>query len=206
MNASILIATYGSNEWKNLAFARALPSVRDSSCEILVGHESKGTVSSARNGLAERATGDWLIFLDADDELGSDYIGAMTRSLEQQSFPAHLLLLVPARSYVIRGRRTLTHFEEERPLSEGNWLPIGTAVSTSLFFQVGGFREWPLYEDWDLWLRCSLAGAEILRVPEAVYLAHVRKGSRNRSHSQAERHYWHQQIGHSVLPDLYDAA
>jgi hypothetical protein len=38
-------------------------------------------------------------------------------------------------------------------------------------------------EDYDLWLRCVKAGARIVHVPDAVYCAHKRPGSRNEDQS-----------------------
>ena len=34
---------------------------------------------------------------------------------------------------------------------------------------VGGFRDWAALEDWDLWVRCWLAGASVAHAPEAVW-------------------------------------
>ena len=70
---------------------------------------------------------------------------------------------------------------------------IGTVVPRRLFLEVGGFRELPSLEDYDLWLRCCKAGARIVHVPQAVYRAHVRPGSRNSDQSvydqlRAEHH------------------
>jgi hypothetical protein len=46
---------------------------------------------------------------------------------------------------------------------DGNWLVIGCVARTDLLREVGGFRDFPVYEDWDLWLRCWLAGATFER-------------------------------------------
>jgi hypothetical protein len=59
---------------------------------------------------------------------------------------------------------------------------------------VGGWRDWPFYEDWDLFLRCWRAGASVEAIPEAVYIAHVRFDSRNRAPSSAEKAAVHNAI------------
>lgn len=110
-------------------------------------------------------------------------------------------LLTPALAYVQRGRMQLVHFQPEQDLQEGNWLTIGTLIRKDMFMGVGGFREWPLYEDWDLWARCD---TEIVKVRDAIYLAHYSRTSRNRSARREEKNYWHQMIGHDLWPDYYD--
>lgn len=204
MNCSVIIATYGDEKWSALARGRALPSARPQDpLEVIVAHDSDWTIARARNGAVAEATQDWLLFLDADDELAPGYLDAMTRAVERERHDG-TLLLTPAVSFVVNGRQQRPHFQKEQPLRDGNWLTIGTLIPRALFQEVGGFREWGLYEDWDLWARCEMAGARIVKVPDAVYLAHYSSTSRNRSKSRSERNYWHQAIGHDLWPDYYD--
>lgn len=207
MKVSILISTFGSQDWSGLAWSRAHPSaILQDSHEVLVAHEPEATIAEVRNANAARATGDFLCNLDADDELGPGFIEAMRRAWEQERGDDETpLLLTPAVSFVLRGRKYRQHFSPEIEVREGNWLIIGTLLPRSLFTKIGGFKEWPLYEDWDLWTRCVQAGARIVKVPDALYLAHVTRSSRNRVPNRQERNYWHQRIGHSNWPNYYDS-
>jgi GT2 family glycosyltransferase len=55
-------------------------------------------------------------------------------------------------------------------LRDDNWMVIGTMISRDLFWQVGGFPEYPHgFEDWAVWSKCFRLGAKIVRVPDAVY-------------------------------------
>ena len=56
---------------------------------------------------------------------------------------------------------------------------IGTLIHGRLFTEVGGFEEWPIYEDWALFARAWKAGAQLVQVPDAVYVAHVNPRGRN---------------------------
>lgn len=104
---------------------------------------------------------------------------------------SHGELLQPATSYVDEhGNATEPSLIPAKPLLDGNYLVIGTLVPRRLFLEVGGFTDWPLYEDWDLWLRCTRAGARVAQVPRAVYRAHVRGGSRNRPPLSVQRRYF----------------
>lgn len=88
-------------------------------------------------------------------------------------------LLTPAIAFVRKGRKERPKFMPEVDLALGNWMVVGTAAPRKLMLEVGGWRtfmgsgvlnEW---DDWDMWIRCVQAGAQIVKVPDAVYIAHV---------------------------------
>lgn len=207
VDVSIVIAAYGEDDWRELAFERAYPSTfGQDPHEVVAIYERGMTLAQVRNLGAAKATGDWLCFLDADDELGSGYIGAMRRALEQErGVDGAPLLLTPAVSYILRSRAHPPRIASQVPLEFGNWLVIGTLVPRDLFNEVGGFIDHGIggYEDWSLWTRCHKAGARVVRVPEAIYRAHVNYRSRNRSASYEQRLHWHYKIGRDIWPEYY---
>lgn len=185
MNVSVVISTYGEEAWRDLAMSRAYPSALDQGAyEIVVGHDDQATIAQVRNALAEKTTGDWLCFLDADDELGPRYIWAMQRALKQRrgGDGAPPPLLTPAIQYVhISGKRQAPKFWPMGDLSKDNFLVVGTLVERNLFMEVGGFEDYPHgFEDWSLWAKCWKAGAEIIQVRRAIYIAHINPGSKHR--------------------------
>ncbi len=190
----MIIATYGETEWLHLARDRAYPSVlrQDGDCEVVLHHSHDGTRSTSLNTGAERTFGDWLLFLDADDELAPGYLGAMRRALEQNTSDGTRVLLTPATQWIRKGRPAPAGFQKEIPLERGNWLVIGTLISRELFTEIGGFHEHPHgLEDWNLWARAYRAGAQIVKVPDAVYIAHVNPQSKHRQLFRANRNgYW----------------
>lgn len=183
MNVSILIATYGEPVWEEMAETRALPSATaQEPHEVLIGHDSEGTIASSRNGLAEKATGDWFCFLDADDELGPGYLQAMQRAFERgRRHDGHSPLLTPAVSYVRKGRMQSPRLLPSGDLRNNNYLVIGTLVERDLFLTVGGFEDYPHgFEDWSLWAKCWKAGAKVVQVRRAVYIAYINESSKHR--------------------------
>lgn len=186
MNVSVLICTYGSHEWLRRGL-RALDRTQGVTAAV-ARHDPEGTLASVRNAAAAAAAGDWLCFLDADDELAPGYLEAMELASDNAwDDDAHHhrfdepKLLVPALQYMVAGRPSGAPAIPawDRSLIDLNCAVIGTLVPRALFQAVGGFRELDAYEDWDLWLRCVRAGATLVAVPGAVYLAHSTPEGRN---------------------------
>lgn len=194
MNASIVIATCGSPEWAELAWSRAYPSADAQrsprvAVEVVIEHHPDLSVSAARNAAAANASGDWLCFLDADDELEPWYLEAMSLKFMAGAITADWSpLLVPAVRYVQAGTDGYRDDRATIP-NRGLWpaineCVIGTLIRRDRFDALGGFREWPSIEDYDLFLRAYDAGANLVYVADAVYRAHVSAdGGRNRDQS-----------------------
>jgi hypothetical protein len=209
VNVSILISSFGDEKWKDLAWSRAYPSaVEQDAHEVLVNHEPEGTLASCRNNNAERTTGDFLCHLDADDELAPGYVTAMETVISHIDEVLDPLdcLYTPRVQYEIYGKYQPPKFWPEIPLSTGSWLVIGTLVPRALFWEVGGFEEWAAYEDWQLFAKCWKAGAQIVKVPDAVYLAHWTPDSRNKSLPRQELLRIQYEIGRELFPEEYGEA
>lgn len=209
MDVSIVIATHGDSSWEELARARPLPSAQTEPAEVLIGHDPDGNRATVRNELAEKATGDYLCFLDGDDELAPGYVAAMQQAYDRNRGDDEApLLLTPSISYVIRGRKQRPKFWAEVPPWSGNWMVLGTLVPSDLFREVGGWREfdsedWNEWDDWELWIRCQKAGARPVKVPEAVYIAHQERTSRHRTLPHERRVHWTYEIGRMHYPEHY---
>ena len=189
---SVIVATYGASEWEVMAEERALASLGnlypDQTIQI---HETNGTRATSLNNGAAEADGDWLLFLDADDEFAPGYVGAMRRALERhRDDGTRNVLFTPAVQQIRKGRPGPPFFFPEVDLSGGNWLVIGTMISRTLFNEIGGFREHPHgLEDWNLWNRAVRAGATIVRVKDAVYRAFVNPQSEHHKFQRRRREY-----------------
>ena len=195
---SVVVTTYGDPDWQRLAHERAVPSVRaqtKQAYELIVHHELDMEIGPARNAAAEQATGDWLLFLDADDELDENYVAAMHKAIRDTDEP--LPLLQPAVIWQIRNRKTTMAPQLFPPvdLRTENFLVIGTVVRRSLFMEVKGFEDYPHgFEDWSCWAKCWKAGANVVQVPDAIYRAWANPRSKHNllwrnKRLQREMHY-----------------
>ena len=180
MTISVVIPSYGDVDWLHLSRDRAYPSVQiQDSCEVVMHYEQEGTRASSLNNGANRTTGEWLLFLDADDEFAPGFVGAMRRALEQ-STDGTQSLFTPAVQQIRKGRPGKPFFFPECDFTTGNWVVIGTMISRELHDRIGGFREHPHgLEDWNYFARATRAGAKVTKVPDAVYRAHVNPKSKH---------------------------
>ena len=200
MDVTVVIGTFGSPEWIKLAEARAIPSVRSLGMPVVHCHED--TLHEARNAGVAQVDTEWVVHLDADDELEAGYVAAMATGTADLRAPAVRYIdhrgraAMPGMPAVAGHRHSCT----AACLTAGNWLIVGAAVRTDLVRQVGGWRDWLVYEDWDLWLRCHLAGASIQAIPQAIYRAHVRPNSRNRAPAVRDKNRVHHDIIRSIFP------
>lgn len=207
MKTSILIATYGDEAWRDLAWSRAYPSaVVQEAHEVLVRHETDATISEVRNALGKEASGEWLLFLDADDELSPSFLAMMQRTHEKLRSPPKRLY-TPEVSYVhISGRRRPARHLRRGNLQNDNYLVVGTLIERSLFMEVGGFGEYPHgFEDWSLWAKCWKAGAKVVPVRGAIYYAYMNPESKHRKmwknrEWQVEMHH---RVRRDIFPELY---
>lgn len=193
MEVTVCTGTFGGSAWGELANGRARASIP---ADVPWVHTHAGDLTQARNIALERVETEWVIYLDADDELEPGYVEAMEGGSAD--------LRAPSVRYVQDGRSSRPRIPKVAGhhhactgdcLPEGNWLVIGTAVRADLLREVGGWRDFPWSEDWSSWLRCWLAGATVEAVPDAVYRAYVRPDSRNRGGAtQAEKIAAHKAI------------
>ncbi len=176
MDATVVVATFGHG-YEELARRRAIPSAEAQCDRVIYSHSD--TLAAARNKGAAEADTEWLVFLDADDELAPGYLDALNRADGD--------LRAPAVSYVYNGTPDPPIVFADRDITVINPCVIGTAVRAEMFHEVSGFLDEPVYEDWSLFLRCHRAGAELVHVPDAVYLAHVNPRGRNSQNAGLRR-------------------
>ena len=79
--AHTLVATYGGDEWVDLALERAIPSAAEQAPFV---HAHRGTLHEARNEALGMVATEWVVFLDADDELKPGVLGAIIDRLDPE--------------------------------------------------------------------------------------------------------------------------
>lgn len=200
MDVEIAVCTFGGNEWRELADRRAVPSAETEGVPVRRCHAD--TLAESRNYALELCESEWIIYLDADDELEPGYIEAMLAGRGDVRAPSVRRVKpdgrAKKRTYM---PRVYNHRHEcrGRCLPLGNWVTVGALARVDLLREVGGWGDEPIYEDWALWLRCHRAGADIRPCHDAIYRYWFSEKSRNNALSGAERDEWHWKIHDQVM-------
>ncbi len=150
---------------------------------VVVEAPARSSPAAARNLGARRATGDVLVFVDADVVIGTDALGRLGQAFVDDvgldavfgaydDEPAH-------RSHVSSFRNLLHHHTHHRSegAAETFWTGLG-AVRRTRFEEIGGFDEhryrWPSIEDIDFGVRLRHAGGRI-RLDPTIQGTHLKR-------------------------------
>lgn len=167
--ATIIIATFGDQKWQMRAERLALTTELTQHSEVIAVHSD--SLAHARNEGTSRASGDWLCFLDADDALEEDYVAKMLAGTGD--------LRAPRLFFTEGNKEPWEPFDlTERDMRVGNPCAIGTFVRKEMFDTVGGFQGFRAWEDWAMFQRCWMIGADIVH-HDAIYFAEYDPESRN---------------------------
>jgi len=121
-----------------------------------------------------------LALLDADDLLLPDHLETMAAALERGPglVSARELSWAPGRGIGGPRRRALPAAPEAQlaELLRRNYVNFGF-FPRALYERAGGFRDFLVGEDWDLWIRMLRTGAPVVEAPHATAMHRVRAGS-----------------------------
>ena len=135
-------------------------------------------ISGASNHGASMATGDWIGFLDHDDELSCDalMVVALTILLEQPD-----VIYSDENLIDIRGKEQAVHYKPDFSpdlLFSHNYITHLMISRKSLFDRVGGFsRQCSGAQDYDLVLRLTEQTQRIAHIPQVLYHWRIVEGS-----------------------------
>lgn len=186
-NLELLIVNDGSTD----KTASVLAHYRDPRLRV-VHRPHRGIVAALNAGLA-LARGRWIARMDADDRCSPQRLEIQWRYLQEHpqvdvlgcrvaAFPEERL--TPGmRRYLTWVNAALTHDDIVRDIFiEMPMLHPTLMMRRSALLEVGGYREGPFSEDYDLFLRLYFAGKRFARVPEVLYFWHYHDHQLSRTH------------------------
>jgi glycosyltransferase involved in cell wall biosynthesis len=159
-------------------------AIRDSRIKLRI-REKNGHISLASNDAIAMATGDYLTFLDHDDEMVPWALDSLVRSID--SNPKAKMFYSDEAIVDIRSRVVSGHIKGglNRTLAWSyNYFCHLTAYSKSLMDQIGNFRiGMEGAQDYDLALRALevLNDSEVIHIPEVLYYWRSGKNSTSKS-------------------------
>jgi hypothetical protein len=152
--------------------------------EIVFARTSHGGEASAKNAAAARASGDFVVILDADDAFLPKRLEALA---ELAQLRPDLDILTTDAYLVADGRRVRRNYDrswpfevsdQRRAILQRNFVFGHAAVRRERLLEHGGFDESVLWTtDWELWLRLILAGSRAGCVDEPLALYRLRESS-----------------------------
>lgn len=201
MNVTIVIATCGDETWKSMGDL-AYQSIEGN---IIRVHEPDMTVSQVRNYALRFVNTKYVCFVDADDTLAKGYfdfepVEDVTVTSIRYKFSGEPMI-PKVWLHEAYGKKQHKYACKGDCLPDGNYIHVGAIVRTELVKEKGGFDEYPVFEDWALWLKLYKNGATFGRHPESVYEASVRENNnhRNRSIPRLERNKVHEKIYEDIM-------
>lgn len=146
-----------------------------------IGQPNSGVVAARNNGAAQ-SSGDYIIFLDADDYLPSNFVSQAIKTATSNSsthFVYSDMEIVGSTSY-----RQVSHQWNSRLLLISNYIGLTTLIHKAAFDSIGGFKQdlnrTRSYEDWDLWLTLSDHGFKGQYDPQ-LFFYYRKEGNQSRN-------------------------
>jgi len=128
------------------------------------------------------ATGDYIIFIDADDKIPELFLHSMKSKIKtgkEVIYPDCVLWSSWNNSGL---KNVYTRMPEKITwdiLSKQNWVLVSSLIPKDLFLEHGGFREYPIFEDWEFFQRLFLHKVKFIKAN--TWLSYrQRTNSRNR--------------------------
>ncbi|TCD17342.1 glycosyltransferase family 2 protein [Pedobacter psychrodurus] len=157
-------------------------------------YKTNGGLSSARNFGIGKSAGKYILPLDSDDKIASDYIKLAVEILEKNE-----------RIKVVYGRAEL--FGKK----SGEWIiddySFNKLLATNLIYcsalyrrsdydRTTGYNENMKFgfEDWDFWLSMLESGGDVYRIDKVMFYYRIRHGSMLRSLDREKQNYLRNQL------------
>ena len=132
-----------------------------------------GNISAASNDALSMARGEWVVFMDHDDELKEDALFWIAHGINQ--YPDAALIYSDEDKIDESGNRQCPHFKTQINLGlllSYNYMCHLLAVRKKVVEQVAGFREgFEGAQDYDLILRCmeKIDTSAVVHIPRILY-------------------------------------
>lgn len=141
---------------------------------ILINQENSGPAAARNNG-AKKATGDFLVFLDADDKLHPTYLEKALNVFSDLTVE-----IVYSNTEFFDAQQGLWELKSYsiQNILTNNCIPIFAMIKKDTFFKVNMFDEnLKFNEDWDLWIKIIKENNNVYKIPETLFYYRKRKDS-----------------------------
>lgn len=163
-NIEVILVNDGSSDHSETVIASFLKKRPDL---IYLKQENQGP-SAARNFGSSVATGEFLVFLDADDKIHPDYI-----ALCVDEFNADPTLdLVYSNSEFFENQTGIYYLYDYNPVTllGQNCFPIVAMIRLKSFIDIGKFDvQLNIAEDWEMWIRYTSKFPKVKKIEQTLF-------------------------------------
>lgn len=175
---------------------------KDNRIKVKFLKKNKGIASNSNEALGI-ATGEFVGFLDHDDELSSDALYEVAKLLnENQDLD---LIYSDEDKITTKGKRINPHFKPDwspDTLYSYNYITHFLVMNRIIINKLGGFREgYDGAQDYDLLLRATEISNKIAHIPKILY--HWRMHKRSVSFSSRSKPYAYEAAKKAIKESLY---
>jgi teichuronic acid biosynthesis glycosyltransferase TuaG len=139
-------------------------------CRTIILPENVG-ISKARDIGVKNTDGYFIMFLDGDDKIAPDYIEKGIRA------NADIVYSDVLTWFEYEGTKSQKDNKLYKPPSRMTvakmWkhcqILVSSIMTRKVYDDIGGFRNFPIFEDWDFWLRCMARGYKFKKFNSLFY-------------------------------------
>lgn len=140
-------------------------------------------VAKARDFGVKMSTGKLILFLDADDMLAPDFIQQCGKAIAKGAdiaYPNMILFDGVPRNKLVENPGKIT---PKYILGKKTSIPVTSMMWRRVYDELNGFRELPLFEDWDFWIRAMCKGYTFKKANTLLW---YRQNPQSRNHGSLE--------------------
>lgn len=148
---------------------------------IIVNQENKG-LSAARNAGIIESTGKYILTLDADDVISNEFL---SKTVGKNDIVSTYYMIFGSKKGYIKPKSN-PNFND---FVKRNQINCCSLFKKEIWETIGGYDEQMKigFEDWDFWLRATMAGYRVSVVEEVLF--YYRKHENKSMLSNAIKHY-----------------
>ncbi|NJL77040.1 MAG: glycosyltransferase [Saprospiraceae bacterium] len=169
----IIIVNDGSTDDYTKA---VLQELSNEGCRVI--HQENKGLGAARNTGIRNATGRYILPLDSDNKIYSDYIDKSIAVLD--ATPTIGVVYGDAMYFGGKAGRWIVGDFEIRKLFDFNFIDACAVYRKQIWEELGGYDEnMPAMgsEDWEFWMRVAMRGWQFYYIPEVLFEYRVRGDS-----------------------------
>lgn len=150
-------------------------------------YQNNAGPSRARNHGISKAKGQYILPLDADDLISTNYIAAAVAAFEADT--ALKVVYAQAEKFGAVNKPWKLKPFSRRALALDNMIYVSALFRRVDWARIGGYCEDPVCcrEDWEFWIKLLKDGGEVLQLPFVGFYYRIHPDSRRKSMTKAKK-------------------